>query len=107
MITFKVVPVKNDKEFLVKEDDSFLSFELSGTDHKNFLEKKLQREFGVKFLISRSFLVLDSDNGLLIYTFVIPKNDFIKVGYEWTENLNPKDFDTYDEVAVNAISTLF
>ena len=107
MITFKVVPIKNDKDFLVKEDNSFLSFNLEGTDHKKFLEKKLQKEFGVKFLISRSFLVLDSDNGLIIYTFVIPKNDFIKVDYEWTENLNPKDFDTYDEVAVNAIHTLF
>lgn len=112
MIQFRVIPVEEGDEdnFLVKNDNSFLSFDFDkGTDHRKFLIKKLREEFNIEFFISRSFLVLDSDNGLIIYTYVLPRKGFVRAGYKWVKDtdLNPEDFNEYDKVAVNATRSNF
>lgn len=110
-IEFRIVPFDGEDEVLIKDNNSFICFELMGLDYESFIEKKLQSLFHLKFSVARSFLVLNSDekeSKLIIYTIVIPEKGFVPAGFIWKplSDVSAEDFDEYDEVAVNALKDL-
>ena len=108
MIYFKLVPISGQNspsqtKFLTLGETIgyFFMTPLEDTNHEDFLKKELKTRFGIDFLISRSFYVINKGQDIYIYTFVIPSQETVSLGkYMTAEEIINSPFNHFDKLAI-------